>query len=750
MKRNTHTTPLIVMIAGLAMTAAASAQTTITQDFESTTAPDVPSGWTTVGVGGDGTYATTAGTGNPGQSGNLDWNGSKTSPPSVYLVNNGVAFDATRPISGSFDFYVNEEGNYSNANFVFGDVQDGLAGNAGEFINVWMCEQQFDTRARVYDGANNILFSGDGNNAYAFKTNEWVSASFTWTPTSGTTGNFSVLLDSPSYTNSPMVVTGFTFDSPSAFFGFGTGNAAVRFDNISLTGFPFTGVYWDTNGTTEGAGNPATGTWDGTLTNWNPSADGTAASVAWPSGGFATFSAGSDAADPYTVTVRGTQDFSGLKFDNGTPTLTGGTLRISDDSSFAQVNSGITATIASAISDDGGVRALSKGGTGTLILTGDNSGAVNSSMSLDAGFTQFAAPNSIPGSGKNLTINTDGTLVFGTSFGSANIAGALDRVVTTSTGTITVDNFNATNFDFDTPDLADVYLGAVGAVNYSGTLTPDGTTYRLGGGGGTLTMDNLNAITGANSLVARGKIILASNNDYSGATTVAADGSLSLLGSTGTSGVTLNAGAALTVGNNDSLGAGTLTIGGLATIAAQGTVAVANPVAANADFNIGGDGTLTLGTVTVNNNRVITNENSTGTTTIGSIGVTSGNRNLTFSGSGTTVISGDISQGTGSLTVSGGTLMLSSGNAGSGTTSLNAATLQFNSDSNGGLASGTLTISQNAAVLQAVNADRAIANNILLNASPTISGTQSLTLNGTTTINNNPPSPTASPGPEKC
>lgn len=198
-----------------------------------------PTGWQTVGVGTNGTYETTADTGNPGQSGNLDWTGTETTQPGVYLVNSGVAFDATQAITGTFDFYITEVGNYSTANFIIGDVQNGLnapAGNAGEFINVWMTEQQFGTRARVYDSDNTILFNGDGNNAYAFRTNQWVAASFSWTPTSGTTGDFSVLLNSPSFTNSAMTLTGYTFDSAEIFFGFGTGDAPVRFDNINISG----------------------------------------------------------------------------------------------------------------------------------------------------------------------------------------------------------------------------------------------------------------------------------------------------------------------------------------------------------------------------------------------------------------------------------------------------------------------------------------------------------------------------------
>ncbi len=61
-------------------------------------------------------------------------------------------------------------------------------------------------------------------------------------------------------------------------------------------------------------------------------------------------------------------------------------------------------------------------------------------------------------------------------------------------------------------------------VTYSGTLTPNGTTYRLGGGGGTLTVTSL--LSGAsNSLSAfgsnmSGTLILGGANTYGGGTTI--------------------------------------------------------------------------------------------------------------------------------------------------------------------------------------------------------------------------------------
>ena len=62
-------------------------------------------------------------------------------------------------------------------------------------------------------------------------------------------------------------------------------------------------------------------------------------------------------------------------------------------------------------------------------------------------------------------------------------------------------------------------LGAVpGGATFSGSLTPAGTTYNLGGGG-VLTVAF--ALTGNNSLLVNNTLILAGNNTYTGTTTIA-------------------------------------------------------------------------------------------------------------------------------------------------------------------------------------------------------------------------------------
>lgn len=216
-----------LLIAGCVSSNFATAAT-ILQNFEGVTVPAIPTGWEAVGSG-----ITTANNGNPGNSVNAA--GGSTG----YLVNTGVGFDATESITGTFDFYIVENGNYTNGSFFFGDVQSGLSTTAGDHLRVDLREKTFGARANIIDADGTTVFSGAGNNLYEIVTNTWYSASFSWTPTSGSTGNFSF---SWGAAEGPMTVTGYTLNSSEVFFGFGTVDDPARFDNISITGTEFVPV----------------------------------------------------------------------------------------------------------------------------------------------------------------------------------------------------------------------------------------------------------------------------------------------------------------------------------------------------------------------------------------------------------------------------------------------------------------------------------------------------------------------------
>lgn len=562
-------------------------------------------------------------------------------------------------------------------------------------------------------------------------------------------------------------------------YGNTSSSATFKFSWITgpgiLTVGPPPASYWDLNGTTAGAGGETpSGVWNTTNTFWNSDPDGSGSVTGWTQGNLPIFSAGSDATGVYEVEVEGTRDISGLIVGNGEVDFTVGTsgaLRLTADSNIS-VGSGAS-SIATTIQQSG-TRALAKSGVGNLIISGNlaqtggtsllggnmvlsgNNSAATGATSVASGVLRVDAANSIPGSARNLTANATGSLVFGPSFGTGNIQPALNnRVVASSAGTIAADHYATTNFDFTAAGFTAAYFGAESDVNYTGTLTPNGTAYQLSGNGGTLTMANTNALTGARTLTSRGNVVLAADNNYTGATTVLANSSLAILGASSTTSINLQASSTLVLGHNNSLGTGTLTISGAAaTLRAVGDVVLSNPVSANADFIIADGGTLELsGTTTINNNRIIS---SRGNGVFGAITRDgTSNRALTVNGPGNVTVTGDLTLGAGALTrndsgtlvlqgtntygnttVTRGTLRMDGITPGSSPITLNGARLQLGGESNGGIPAGNITVNSGASVIEAVGADRIIANNIDLRNNITFSGDQGLTVNGWLRNNN--------------
>lgn len=217
----------------------------ISEDFEGSflgsTTP--PTGWALNHVAGTSSYETSLGKDDLGLGGQITGNhpSNGSTLPAGYVVNSdGIAFDATKPISGSFDFWIEEAGNYSSGIFMFGDIQNGIAQNdAGEFLGLFLRERTFGARAAITDGAGATLATDSANR---IESQYWITSDFVWTPTSGTTGDLSFSVEAHASNSAwTETVTGYTFNTKDAFFGFGTGGYfsgehTLRIDNISITG----------------------------------------------------------------------------------------------------------------------------------------------------------------------------------------------------------------------------------------------------------------------------------------------------------------------------------------------------------------------------------------------------------------------------------------------------------------------------------------------------------------------------------
>lgn len=184
------------------------------------------------------------------------------------------------------------------------------------------------------------------------------------------------------------------------------------------------------------------------------------------------------------------------------------------------------------ISDGGGAFTLTKSGAGVLYLTGVNT--YTGGTRVENGVLVSNKLTSFGGSGANILVTNGATLAMNIALTQA----FLGRVDPSSTGTIALWS-TASTAALDFSSLPGMRLGAAAAATFSGALTPYGSTYRLGGGGSTLTVSS--ALGGARSLESGvrgtsgsvGNVILSGANTYTGSTSVLGGGVLQLNGATG-------------------------------------------------------------------------------------------------------------------------------------------------------------------------------------------------------------------------
>lgn len=196
-----------------------------------------------------------------------------------------------------------------------------------------------------------------------------------------------------------------------------------------------------------------------------------------------------------------------------------GGFQLSDTSSGAASNMfGATMTLTGKVTGGG---TLDKLDAGNLVLTNATNDYTGGSI-VRGGILQFAS-GALPGTG-NITVVNGGTVAAAWNFSNGDF---LTRISTSSVGVVALGANNDHNLDFTNyPGLS---LGTNNqSQSFLGTITPNSSTYRLGGGGvdSALIIQNANTLTGANSVVisnagsAGATVVYADAQDYSGATTI--------------------------------------------------------------------------------------------------------------------------------------------------------------------------------------------------------------------------------------
>lgn len=272
-------------------------------------------------------------------------------------------------------------------------------------------------------------------------------------------------------------------------------------------------------------------------------------------------------------------------------------------------------TVAAAITGGAGV-GLTKSGPGRLVLSGTNSYAGNTLV--NGGLLQFNTLNSIAGSGLNLSVTAPGAVALGYVPGTTLQNELLSRIVSSSTGAAVLTANTSENLDFSNGGPANNFtalsLGAIGNLTYSGTLTPNDTTYRLGGGGGTLTLGNPINGTGKTLLI-HGNVSLSTVSDFTGTTTI---NSGTLQVKQGATTNVVNSGTILFDHSDSQNQTGTISGSGTLTKSGSGTLTLAVPQTYSGTTTVSG-GTLVLAggnhTLAVNKALVV---NTGGTLDLGS------------------------------------------------------------------------------------------------------------------------------------
>ena len=432
--------------------------------------------------------------------------------------------------------------------------------------------------------------------------------------------------------------------------------------------------YWDNNGTAT----PTSGTWDTTTANWTTSTTLTASTVAFTSGNFAIFTAGSGGIVNLTVTVPGAVSCDGL----GDATTSTGT------ASGAAVTN-LTFSGAGSISLPSGAWPFECGNSApapAIIINVPITGT-GGIIQHNNGTLALYGNNTYSGG----TELTGGQVIYynnNNSFGTGpitNNAGAGALVGTASTALTIPNNFVFTG-NYSLNLAGGLPVGGAPGTTFTGNFSmPSGSTvlYTSSTTGELIKISGIISGSGAGINVQDNGILqLAGANTYTGPTTVTSPATLAIVGS-GSLGSGSYAGL---ITNNyifNYASSTPQTLSGI--INGSGNLFVSNSAAL----------TLTAANAITNNLSIYS-----GSLTIGGTGYISNatyagrmtnNGSFIWNSTASETLSGVIS-GTGTVSEKAGTLTLSGANTFSGGTTITGGTLVITSDGNLGATSGPLTI----------------------------------------------------------
>ncbi|MEO6874015.1 MAG: autotransporter-associated beta strand repeat-containing protein [Opitutaceae bacterium] len=365
-------------------------------------------------------------------------------------------------------------------------------------------------------------------------------------------------------------------------------------------------------------------------------------------------------------------------------------------------------TVSADISNSSGTSGIIKTGTGTLVLSGNNS--YNGATTVSAGVLNIQSDTALGSNAAGTTVNNNAALQL-----QNDITVTGDALSVTGSGiggTGAVRNISGNNTWTGDVTLAGntTVASNAGLLTFSGNIINSNRTLTVTGAGDTTISGVIGNGTGGLTKLGAGTLTLTGANSYKGGTTITS-GVVNIQNNTalGTSGggTSVAAGAALHLQNDITVTGEMLTLNGTG-IASDGVLR-----------NLSGNNTWT-GAVTLGSNPGATIQSDAGLLTI-SGGISGNGRTLTVDGAGDTTLSGIIATTSGGITKNGGgTLTLTRANTFTGATTINGGNVSIGADNNLGTAPGAATANKlvfNGGTLATTNSFTLSANRgVTLNA----------------------------------